>query len=278
MTIYALSTGPGISGLAVIRISGPQSNLVLRQMTNSSYLEPRVATLKKINKINSNELIDEGIIIWFPGPNSYTGEDMVEFHVHGSRAVIDAIHNSISKIENCRIAEPGEFTKIAFQNGKINLLKAESIADLISSETEIQRAQAIKIMSGKSSEKFNGWRDKLLKILSNVEAKIDFPEENLPINILKDIKTSSKKIKDEIKKLLNDQKVGERIREGFKIAIVGPTNAGKSSLLNYLSKRDVAIVSETAGTTRDVIEIHLNIDGLPVVISDTAGIREKKKV
>tara|TARA_Y100000590_G_scaffold160346_1_gene183851 strand:- start:1145 stop:2476 length:1332 start_codon:yes stop_codon:yes gene_type:complete len=276
MTIYALSTGPGISGLAVIRISGPQSNLVLRQMTNSSYLEPRVATLKKINKINSNELIDEGIIIWFPGPNSYTGEDMVEFHVHGSRAVIDAIHNSISKIENCRIAEPGEFTKIAFQNGKINLLKAESIADLISSETEIQRAQAIKIMSGKSSEKFNGWRDKLLKILSNVEAKIDFPEENLPINILKDIKTSSKKIKDEIKKLLNDQKVGERIREGFKIAIVGPTNAGKSSLLNYLSKRDVAIVSETAGTTRDVIEIHLNIDGLPVVISDTAGIRESK--
>ena len=171
-----------------------------------------MATLRKLNKINTNELIDEGIIIWFPGPDSYTGEDMLEFHVHGSRAVIDAIHNSISKIENCRIAEPGEFTKIAFQNGKINLLKAESIADLISSETEIQRQQAIKIMSGKSSEKFNGWREKLLKILSNVEAKIDFPEENLPDNILKDIKSSSKKIKEEIKKLLNDQKVGERIR------------------------------------------------------------------
>ncbi len=276
MTIYALSTGPGISGLAVIRISGPECKLILRKMTNGSYLEPRMATLKKINKINNNELIDQGIIIWFPGPESYTGEDMLEFHVHGSRAVIESIHSSISKIENCRLAEPGEFTKIAFQNGKINLLKAESIADLISSETEIQRQQAIKIMSGKSSKKFNEWREKLLKILANVEAKIDFPDENLPDNILKDIKNSSKKIKKQIQKLLNDQKVGERIREGFKIAIVGPTNAGKSSLLNYLSKRDVAIVSEIAGTTRDVIETHLNIDGLPVVISDTAGIRESK--
>ncbi len=276
MTIYALSTGPGISGLAVIRISGPECKLILKKMTNSSDLEPRVATLKKINKINTNELIDQGIIIWFPGPESYTGEDMLEFHVHGSRAVIKSIHTSISKIENCRLAEPGEFTKIAFQNGKINLLKAESIADLIASETEIQRQQAIKIMSGKSSKKFNELREKLLKSLSNVEAKIDFPDENLPDNILKDIKSSSKKIKEEIQKLLNDQKVGERIREGFKIAIVGPTNAGKSSLLNYISKRDVAIVSEIAGTTRDVIETHLNIDGYPVVISDTAGIRESK--
>ena len=276
MTIYALSSGPGTSGVAVIRISGPETKIVIGKMTQEGIPTPRMASLRKINKINTNELIDEGIIIWFPGPESYTGEDMAEFHVHGSRAVIDAIHSSISKVKNCRIAEPGEFTKIAFQNGKINLLKAESIADLISSETEIQRQQAIKIMSGKSSKKFNEWREKLLKILSNVEAKIDFPDENLPDNILKDIKSSTKKIKEEIKKLLNDQKVGERIREGFKIAIVGPTNAGKSSLLNYLSKRDVAIVSETAGTTRDVIETHLNIDGLPVIISDTAGIRESK--
>ena len=276
MTIYALSSGPGISGIAVIRISGPETKIAIEKMTKEGIPTPRMASLRKINKINTNEPIDEGIIIWFPGPDSYTGEDMAEFHVHGSRAVIDAIHNSISKVKNCRIAEPGEFTKIAFQNGKINLLKAESIADLISSETEIQRQQAIKIMSGKSSKKFNEWRDKLLKILSNVEAKIDFPEENLPDNILNDIKSSSKKIKEEIQKLLNDQKVGERIREGFKIAIVGPTNAGKSSLLNYLSKRDVAIVSEIAGTTRDVIETHLNIDGYPVVISDTAGIRESK--
>ncbi len=276
MTIYALSSGPGISGIAVIRISGPETKIVIEQMTNEPIPSPRMASLRKLNKINTNDLIDEGIIIWFPGPDSYTGEDMAEFHVHGSRAVIDAVHIAISKIKNCRIAEPGEFTKIAFQNGKINLLKAESIADLISSETEIQRQQAVKVMSGKSSNKFNGWREKLLKILSNVEAKIDFPDENLPVNILKDIKSSSKKIKEEIQKLLNDQKVGQRIREGFKIAIVGPTNAGKSSLLNYLSKRDVAIVSEIAGTTRDVIETHLNIDGLPVIISDTAGIRESK--
>ena len=276
MTIYALSTGPGISGLAVIRISGPECKLILKKMTKSSNLEPRVATLKKINKINKNELIDEGIIIWFPGPQSYTGEDMLEFHVHGSRAVIESIHSSISEIENCRLAEPGEFTKIAFLNGKINLLKAESIADLISSETEIQRQQAIKIMSGNSSQKFNEWREKLLKILSNVEAKIDFPEEDLPEDIIKNIKIESKKIKEEIQKILNDQKVGELIREGFKIAIIGPANAGKSSLLNFLSNRDAAIVSEIAGTTRDVIEVHLNLDGYPVIISDTAGIRDSK--
>ena len=276
MTIYALSSGPGISGIAVIRVSGPETKIVIQKMTKEGIPAPRMASLRKLNKINTNELIDEGIIIWFPGPDSYTGEDMAEFHVHGSRAVIEAMHNAISKVKNCRIAEPGEFTRVAFQNGKINLLKAESIADLISSETEIQRQQAIKIMSGKSSEKFNSWREKLLKNLSNVEAKIDFPDENLPHDILKDIKNSTKKIKEEIEKLLNDQNVGERIREGFKIAIVGPTNAGKSSLLNYLSKRDVAIVSEVAGTTRDVIETHLSIDGYPVVISDTAGIRDSK--
>ena len=276
MTIYALSSGPGISGVAVIRISGSETKTVVKKLTEGSFPKPRVATLKKINKISTNELIDEGIIIWFPGPESYTGEDMAEFHVHGSRAVIEAIHNSISKMEGCKLAEPGEFTKLAFQNNKINLLKAESIGDLISSETEIQRQQAIKIMLGKSSEKFNSWREILLKILSNIEAKIDFPDEDLPEDILKNIKKSSEKIKNEIQKTLDDQKVGERIREGFKIAIVGPTNAGKSSLLNYLSRREVAIVSEIAGTTRDVIETHLNIDGLPVVVSDTAGISDSK--
>ena len=276
MTIYALSSGPGISGIAVIRVSGPETKIVIEKITKEQIPKPRIATLRKLNKINTNDLIDEAIIIWFPGPDSYTGEDMAEFHVHGSRAVIDAVHNSISKVKNCRIAEPGEFTKIAFQNGKINLLKAESIADLISSETEIQRQQAIKIMSGKHSKIYNFWRETLLKILSNIEAKIDFPDENLPEDILKNIKNDSEKIKNEITKALDDQKVGERIREGFKIAIVGPSNAGKSSLLNYLSRREVAIVSEIAGTTRDVIETHLNIDGLPVVISDTAGIRESK--
>ncbi len=276
MTIYALSTGPGVSGIAVVRVSGKEAAEVVKQLTGDDLPVPRVATLKKINYINTNNLIDEGVVIWFPGPNSYTGEDLAEFHVHGSRAVVSALHSSISGIKNCRLAEPGEFTKLAFQNGKINLLKAEGIADLVSAETEIQRKQAVEIMSGKSSDKFTSWRAKLLKILAHVEAKIDFPDEDLPKDILDEIQKTSNQVSKEIEKVLDDQKVGERIREGFKIAIVGPTNAGKSSLLNYLSKRDVAIVSEIAGTTRDVIETHLNLDGYPVVVSDTAGIRESK--
>ena len=276
MTIYALASGSGISGVAVIRVSGDDVKRVIKLLTGKELPSPRVATLRKINNINTSELIDEGIIIWFPGPESYTGEDMAEFHVHGGKAVILAIQNQISKIENCRLAEPGEFTKLAFQNGKINLLKAESIADLISAETEIQRLQAVKIMQGKSSDKFNELREKLIKILSYVEAKIDFPDEDLPEDKIKQIRNNSSKVLYEIIKILNDQKVGEIVREGFKIAIVGPTNAGKSSLLNNLANREVAIVSEIAGTTRDVIETHLNIDGYPVVISDTAGIRESK--
>ncbi len=276
MTIFALSSGPGISGISVIRISGNQTQDVIKSLTDGKLPTPRVATLKKFNKINTSEVIDEGILLWFPGPESYTGEDMAELQVHGSKAVIDALHETISKIENCRLAEPGEFTKLAFQNGKINLLKAESVADLISSETEIQRQQAIKIMNGRSADKFIFLREKLLKILSNVEAKIDFPDEDLPKNISNEIKKSSDEVLKNIEKILDDQKVGERIREGFKIAILGPTNAGKSSLLNYLSNRDVAIVSEIAGTTRDIIETHLNIDGYPVIVSDTAGIRESK--
>ena len=276
MTIFALSSGPGISGVAIIRVSGLGTKNVIKKLTKEDLPIPRVATTKKFKEFNNNNIIDEGILLWFPAPNSYTGEDMAEIHVHGSIAVVRAILDQLSKIDDCRIAEPGEFTKIAFQNGKINLLKAESISDLISAETEIQRIQAVKMMNGKSSDKFNSLREKLLKILSNVEAKIDFPDDDLPDDVVKNIKNDSENIRSEIEKILNDQKVGERIREGFKIAIIGPANAGKSSLLNYLSNRDVAIVSEVAGTTRDVVEAHLNLDGYPVVVSDTAGIRESK--
>ena len=276
MTIYALSSGPGISGVAIIRISGKDASKAITLLTGKPLPAPRFASLRKINNTNTSELIDEGIIIWFPGPESYTGEDMAEIHVHGGKATVLAIQNELSKIENFRLAEPGEFTKKAFQNGKINLLKAESIADLISAETEIQRLQAVRIMKGKSAVKFDDLREKLLKILSFVEAKIDFPEEDLPNENIKQIKRDSTEVLNQIKKILDDQKVGEIIREGFKIAIIGPTNAGKSSLLNNLSNRDVAIVSEIAGTTRDVIETHLNIDGYPVILSDTAGIRNSK--
>ena len=276
MTIYALSSGPGLSGLAVIRISGDKCIKILKEIAKISYPIPRTATLTKFYKQESNEVIDEGIIIWFPSPKSYTGEDVLEFHVHGSRAVINSILETLSKINGCRIAEPGEFTKIALENGKIDLLRAESIGDLIAAETEIQRRQAIDIMSGNHGKKYANWREKLIKILSNIEAKIDFPEEDLPKNILEDIKKNSSNVKNEMIKTLDDQRVGERIREGFKIAILGPANAGKSSLLNYLSRREVAIVSEVAGTTRDVIETHLNIDGYPVIMSDTAGIRDAK--
>ena len=276
MTIYALSSGPGISGVAVIRISGKETSKILKLVTKKNLPKPRVATFKKIIDPNNLELIDEGIVLWFPGPESYTGEDMAELHIHGSKAVIYAIHKALADTKKCRIAEPGEFTKRAFQNGKINLLKAESISDLISSETEIQRKQAINIMTGKSSEVYNNMREKLVKALSNIEAKIDFPDEDLPKKIIKEIKKNVDHVIEKIQKILNDQRVGERIREGFKIAIVGPTNAGKSSLLNHLSNRDVAIVSEIAGTTRDVIEVHLNIDGYPVIVSDTAGIRKSK--
>ena len=254
MTICALSSAPGSSGVAVIRISGPETKNLIKKLIKKELPRPRMATLLKLYNINTSSLIDEAVVLWFPGPNSYTGEDMAELHVHGSRAIITCLQNTILDTQKCRLAEPGEFTKLAFINGKINLLKAEAIGDLIAAETQIQIDQAQSIIKGKSFLKFEKIREKLIKNLATLEAKIDFPEEDIPENVTK------------------------KIRTGFKVAIVGPPNSGKSSLMNYFSKRDVSIVSEIAGTTRDVLETHLNFDGFPVIISDTAGIRESKDI
>ena len=278
MTIFALSSATGQSGIAVFRISGSATSDIIKLITKKDLPPPRKAKLSKINNINNSKLIDEGIVLWFPGPNSYTGEDMAEIHVHGSRAVIIELQNNLISTKKCRMADPGEFTKLAFINGKINLLKAEAIGDLIAAETQIQIDQAQNIIKGKSFLKFENIREKIIKILGTMEAKIDFPEEDIPENVTENIKNEVENIEIEIKKILDDNKVGEKIRTGFKIAIIGPPNSGKSSLMNYFSKRDVSIVSEIAGTTRDVLETHLNFDGFPVIISDTAGIRASKDI
>ena len=278
MTICALSSASGSSGVAVIRISGPETKNLIKKLIKKDLPRPRIATLLELYNINNSSLIDEGIVLWFPAPNSYTGEDMAELHVHGSIGVIREIQNNLLSTKRCRMAEAGEFTKLAFVNGKINLLKAEAIGDLIAAETQIQIDQAQSIIRGKSFLKFESIREKIIKILGTMEAKIDFPEEDIPENVTADIKNEVENIEIEIKKILDDNKVGEKIRTGFKIAIVGPPNSGKSSLMNYFSKRDVSIVSEIAGTTRDVLETHLNFDGYPVIISDTAGIRASKDI
>ena len=220
MTIYALSSGFGVSGVAIIRVSGKETKNIITKLTNEPIPYPRVATLRKFNKIKTNELIDEGLVLWFPGPKSYTGEDMAELHVHGSKAVVKELQETLLSTKKCRLAEPGEFTKLAFLNGKINLLQAEAIGDLIAAETEIQMEQAQNIIKGKSFLKFNELRQKLIKVLSKIEAKIDFPEEDLPSGVLEDVKKDVSGIEEEIKKILSSYEVGERIRTGYKIAIV----------------------------------------------------------
>ena len=276
MNIYALSSGRGPSGIAIIRLSGPGAGKVSKLISKENNLSPKQTNLFKFYNPKDNNLIDEGLLLWFPAPNSFTGDDLVEFHVHGSNAVIVHFLKVLSEQSNCRLAEPGEFTKIAFQNNKIDLLEAESIGDLIHSETELQRQQAIKLVQGNASNHYNNLREKLVKSLAYIEAKIDFAEDDLPEKVLKEVHKSIKDIHSDIQKILEDNKVGEKIRDGFKVSIVGEVNAGKSSLLNLLSKREVAIVSEEEGTTRDVIETFLNIDGYPVILADTAGIREAK--
>jgi len=277
MNIYALSTGRGPSGIAIIRLSGKDTLTICKKLTKLKEIEKNEINFCKFYNPNNNNVIDpETLLLWFPGPDSYTGEDLAEFQVHGSNAIISAILSVLSKQQNCRLAEPGEFTKLAFQNDKIDLLKAESIGDLIHSETELQRQQAVKLVQGNVSNYYNDLREKIIKSLGLIEAKIDFAEEDLPEKVLKDAHKSIKEVYKDISNIIEDNKIGEKIRDGFKISITGEVNAGKSSLLNLLSKREAAIVSEEAGTTRDIIETYLNLDGYPVILADTAGIRMAK--
>ena len=276
MNIYALSSGRGPSGIAIIRLSGKDALNITELITKEKKTTFKELNLSKFYDPSNNTLIDEGLILSFPGPNSFTGDDLVEFHVHGSNAVIIYFLKVLSEQDNCRLAEAGEFTKIAFQNNKIDLIEAESIGDLIHSETEMQRIQALKLVQGNASNYYNVLREKLIKSLAYIEAKIDFAEDDLPESVLKEVQESIKEVHFDIKKILEDHKVGEKIRDGFKVSIVGEVNAGKSSLLNLLSKRNAAIVSAQKGTTRDVIEVYLNIDGYPVILADTAGIRDSQ--
>ena len=277
MNIFALSSGRGPSGIAIVRISGKDILSICKKLTKLENIKSNEVNFCKFYDPKNNNIIDpESILLWFPKPNSYTGDDLAEMHIHGSNAVITSLLNVLSEQKNCRLAEPGEFTKIAFQNDKIDLFKAESIGDLIHSETELQRQQAVELVQGNASNYYNDLRQKLIKSLAFIEAKIDFAEEDLPEKVLQEVHKSIIDIHQDIKKILEDNKVGEKIRNGFKISIIGEVNSGKSSLLNLLSKRDAAIVSDEEGTTRDIIETYLNIDGYPIILADTAGIREAK--
>ena len=277
MNIFALSSGRGPCGIAIIRMSGPDTLSICKLISKEKKIKENEINLCKFFDPSNGTIIDpEALMLWFPKPNSFTGDDLAEFHVHGSNAIISYFLKVLSNQKNCRMAEPGEFTKIAFQNNKIDLLKAESIGDLIHSETELQRKQSVNLVNGEASKYYDDLRSKLIKSLSFIEAKIDFSEDDLPENVLKEVHKNIKSIHSDISKIINDNKVGEKIRDGFRVSIIGETNVGKSSLLNLLSKRDAAIVSDEAGTTRDVIETYLNLDGYPVILADTAGIRDSK--
>ncbi|NNG05694.1 MAG: tRNA uridine-5-carboxymethylaminomethyl(34) synthesis GTPase MnmE [Inquilinus sp.] len=271
-TIFAVATPPGRGALAVIRLSGPESGDALSALTGRALPAPRRASLARLHDA-AGDVLDSGLVLWFPGPASATGEDVAELHLHGGAAVAASIVEALAALPGLRPAEPGEFTRRAFENGKLDLTEAEAIADLVDAETRGQQRQALRQMAGELGRLTDGWGDRLLRALAHVEADLDFPDEDLPEGIAGEAEAALETLRGEIARHLDDGRRGERLRAGLHVAILGPPNAGKSSLLNTLARRDVAIVSDLAGTTRDVIEVHLDLAGLPVVVADTAGLR-----
>jgi len=258
----------------VIRVSGPAAATAVQALTGREVPAPRQAALRKLRDPGSGSLLDEALVLWFPGPRSETGEDMAEFHVHGGRAVVDGVTQALARLPGLRPAEPGEFTRRAVLNGKLDLTAAEAVADLVDADTARQRDQALGQLSGSLATLYDGWRDRLVAIMARFEAVIDFAEEDLPGDVTTGLTDEMAALEGEIRTHLADERRGERLRDGLEVAIVGAPNVGKSSLLNLLARRDAAIVSEEAGTTRDVVEVTLEIDGFPVILADTAGLRD----
>ncbi len=271
-TIYALSSAPGRAGVAVVRVSGPHTETVLRVLTGTAPPAPRFAALRTLAGGVDRAVIDQGLVLWMPGPRSFTGEDMVEFHIHGGRAVLARLLGELGAMG--RPAEPGEFTRRAVENGKLDLTQAEAVMDLVDADTEAQRKQALRQYGGALGRFYDDWRERLIKALAWAEAEIDFSDEDLPEELVQRYRIQVYDIAEEIELHLDDSRRGELIREGVHLAVIGPPNAGKSSLINALARRDVAIVHETAGTTRDVIEVKLDFEGVAVVVADTAGLRD----
>jgi tRNA modification GTPase len=272
-TIFAPASGRGAAGVAVIRISGPAAAASLARLTGVTDPVPRRAIRVRIRD-EEGETIDRGLALWFAGPASFTGEDVAELHVHGGRAVVEGVLEALAAAPGLRPAEPGEFTRRAFENDKLDLTAAEGIADLVNAETRAQRRQAVRQMEGALGRLYDGWRLRLIRLLAHQEALIDFADEELPAEIEERVRVEVAALAEEILRHLADNRRGERLRDGIRIAIVGPPNAGKSSLLNVLARRDAAIIASSPGTTRDVIEVHLDLAGYPVVLADTAGLRE----
>jgi tRNA modification GTPase len=273
-TIVALASGAGRAGVAVIRISGPMAGPLLRALTDRDLPPARGATLSTLWHLTSGDELDEALVLWFPGPASFTGEDVVELHVHGGPAVIEAVIGACLDVSGVRPAEAGEFTRRAFENGKLDLAEAEGLADLVDAETEGQRRQALRQARGALSVVYEGWRGRLIEAAALIEAEIDFPDEDLPGALAARAGPILEALAANMGRHLDDGHRGERVREGYRIAIVGAPNAGKSSLLNALARREAAIVSAIPGTTRDVVEVRLTLAGFPVWIADTAGLRE----